>query len=41
LFDQFTRLVSDASGRASAITFVLAFLDAIVPVVPSERSVIT
>jgi membrane-associated protein len=41
VFDQFTRLVSDASGWAYAIIFVLAFLDAIVPVVPSESSVIT
>jgi hypothetical protein len=42
LFDQITRLVSDASGRAYAIIFiVLAFVDAIVPVVPSGRSVIT
>jgi membrane protein DedA with SNARE-associated domain len=41
LFDQFTQLVSDASGWAYAIIFVLAFLDAIVPVVPSESSVIT
>jgi membrane-associated protein len=41
LFDQLTQLVSDASGWAYAIIFVLAFLDAIVPVVPSESSVIT
>jgi membrane-associated protein len=41
LFDQFTQLVSDASGWAYAIIFVLAFLDALVPVVPSESSVIT
>jgi membrane-associated protein len=41
LFDQFTQLVSDASGWAYAIIFVLALLDALVPVVPSESSVIT
>jgi membrane-associated protein len=41
VFDQFTQLVSDASGWAYAIVFVLAFLDALVPVVPSESSVIT
>jgi membrane-associated protein len=33
--------VSDASGWAYAIIFVLALLDALVPVVPSESSVIT
>jgi membrane-associated protein len=33
--------VSDASGWAYAIIFVLAFLDAIVPLVPSESTVIT
>jgi membrane protein DedA with SNARE-associated domain len=41
LFDDFTQLVSDASGWAYGIVFVLAFLDALVPVVPSETSVIT
>ena len=41
MFDQFTRLVSDASGWAYAIIFLLALLDALVPVVPSESSVIT
>ena len=41
MFDQFTQLVSDASGWAYAIIFVLAFLDAMVPLVPSESSVIT
>ena len=41
MFDQFTQLVSDASGWAYAIIVVLAFLDALVPVVPSESSVIT
>jgi membrane-associated protein len=41
VFDQFTQLVSDASGWAYVILFALAFLDAIVPIVPSETSVIT
>lgn len=41
MFDQFTELVSDASGWAYAIVFLLAFLDALVPIVPSETSVIT
>src|SRR5215210_9244448 len=41
MFDQFTDLVANASGWAYAILFVLAFLDALVPLVPSETSVIT
>ena len=41
MFDQFTQLVSDASGWAYAIIFLLAALDALVPLVPSESSVIT
>ena len=41
MFDQFTQLVSDASGWAYAIVFLLAFLDALLPVVPSETAVIT
>jgi len=41
VFHQFTDLVANASGWAYAILFVLALLDAIVPVVPSETSVIT
>ena len=41
MFHQFTDLVANASGWAYAILFVLAFLDALVPVVPSETSVIT
>jgi membrane-associated protein len=36
-----THYVSDASGWAYAILFLLALLDALVPVVPSETSVIT
>jgi membrane-associated protein len=38
---QFTQLVSDASGWAYGVICLLAFLDALVPVVPSETSVIT
>ena len=41
MFGHFTQLVSDASGWAYGIVFLLAFLDAIVPVVPSETAVIT
>jgi membrane-associated protein len=41
VFHQFTDLVANASGWAYAILFVLAFLDALIPVVPSETSVIT
>jgi membrane-associated protein len=41
VLNHFTELVADASGWAYAILFVLAFLDALVPVVPSETSVIT
>jgi membrane protein DedA with SNARE-associated domain len=41
VFSQFTDLVANASGWAYAIVFVLAFLDALIPVVPSETSVIT
>jgi membrane-associated protein len=41
VFNHFTQLVSDASGWAYAILFVLALLDAVVPIVPSETSVIT
>ena len=41
MFQQFTDLVANASGWAYAILFVLAFLDVLVPVVPSETSVIT
>lgn len=41
MFSQFTDLVANASGWAYAILFLLAFLDALVPVVPSETSVIT
>jgi membrane-associated protein len=41
VFNHFTHLVADASGWAYLIVFVLAFLDALVPIVPSETSVIT
>ena len=41
MFNQFTQLVSNASGWAYAVVFVLALLDAILPVVPSETAVIT
>lgn len=41
MFSQFTDLVANASGWAYAILFVFALLDAIIPVVPSETSVIT
>ena len=41
MFGHFTDLVSNASGWAYAILFALAFLDALIPVVPSESSVIT
>ena len=41
MFHQFTQMVADASGWAYAIVFLLAFLDAMVPIVPSETAVIT
>lgn len=41
MFHHFTQLVADASGWAYAIVFVLALLDALIPIVPSETSVIT
>jgi membrane protein DedA with SNARE-associated domain len=41
VFDQFSDLVSSASGWAYAIVFVLALLDAFFPLVPSETVVIT
>jgi membrane protein DedA with SNARE-associated domain len=41
VLDQFSELVSGASGWAYAIVFLFALLDALVPVVPSETSVIT
>ncbi len=41
MFNQFTTYVANASGWAYAAIFLLTLLDAIVPVVPSETSVIT
>jgi membrane protein DedA with SNARE-associated domain len=41
VFDQFTQLVADSSGWAYAIVFVFAYLDALIPIVPSETAVIT
>lgn len=41
LFSQFTQFVANASGWAYAVVFLLALLDAILPVVPSETAVIT
>jgi membrane-associated protein len=41
LFHHFTELVADASGWAYAILLLFAFLDALLPVVPSETAVIT
>ena len=41
MFDQFSELVSDASGWAYAIVFLVAYLDALIPLVPSETTVIT
>ena len=41
MFSQFIQLVSDASGWAYGIVFLLAVLDALLPVVPSETVVIT
>jgi membrane-associated protein len=41
MFGQFTHLVADASGWAYGIIFLFAFLDVLIPVVPSEASVIT
>lgn len=41
MFNQFTQFVANASGWAYAIVFLLALLDAVLPVVPSETAVIT
>jgi membrane-associated protein len=41
VFDQFTQLVADSSEWAYVIVFVFAFLDALIPIVPSETAVIT
>lgn len=41
MFGEFTRLVSEASGWAYGAVFLVALLDALVPVVPSEVTVVT
>src|SRR3954454_5355848 len=41
MFSQFTQVVADASGWAYAVLFLFAFLDVLVPIVPSETAVIT
>lgn len=41
MFTQFTHLVAEASGWAYAVVFIFTFLDALLPVVPSETAVIT
>ena len=41
MFDQFTDLVAHASGWAYVILLAFALLDAVLPLVPSEASVIT
>ena len=41
MFYHFTHVVAAASGWAYAVVFVFAFLDALLPVVPSETAVIT
>lgn len=41
MFSQFTQLVAEASGWAYGVVFLLALLDVLVPLVPSEASVIT
>jgi membrane protein DedA with SNARE-associated domain len=41
VFQQFTHTVADASGWAYLVIFVFAYLDAFVPIVPSEAAVIT
>lgn len=41
MFDQFTHLVAQASGWAYLVVLLLAVVDALLPVVPSETAVIT
>jgi membrane-associated protein len=41
MFDRFVHLVSDASGWAYLAIWLLAYLDVLVPLVPSETAVIT
>lgn len=41
MFEHFTHLVADSSGWAYVIIFAFAYLDVLVPLVPSETAVIT
>ena len=41
MFDTFTQLVADSSEWAYVIIFLFAYLDVLVPFVPSETAVIT
>jgi membrane-associated protein len=41
VFDKFTELVADSSEWAYVIIFVFAYLDVLIPLVPSETAVIT
>jgi membrane-associated protein len=41
VFDKFTELVADSSEWAYLIIFLFAYLDVLVPIVPSETAVIT
>ena len=41
MFDKFTQLVAESSEWAYIIVFLFAYLDALVPIVPSETAVIT
>ena len=41
MFDKFTDLVADSSEWAYVIIFVFAYLDVLIPLVPSETAVIT
>ena len=41
MFDQFTRLVAEASAWAYVVVLLFAVVDAVLPVVPSETAVIT
>ena len=41
MFDTFTKLVADSSEWAYVIIFLFAYLDVLVPIVPSETAVIT
>ena len=41
MFHQFTQLVAESSNWAYVVVFMFAFLDAIIPIVPSETAVVT